>query len=56
MIKTMSDVYDYIEKQYSKKLSESEKVVIRFRMIVLRESVRKIFDDFGIDASKVKIQ
>lgn len=56
MIKSLNDVFDYIEKSYGRKLSEVEKGIIRFRMFVLRESVQIIFKNIGIDASNVEIQ
>lgn len=56
MIKTLIDVFDYLETHYGRKLSEAEKNIIRARMIVFGKSVQETFEDLGIDCDKVEIQ
>ena len=55
MIKTLNDVFDYIENHFGRKLSEMEKHNIRVRMLV-GEKAHEILESVGIDSSKVEIQ
>lgn len=56
MIKTLNDLYAYIEEEFERKLTQAEKHSIRCQMICLQKSVYEILEMLDIDSSKIEIQ
>lgn len=56
VIKDMKSLYEYIERIYERRLSKAEKGIIRFRMVVLRKSVKILFKELGISSEDVIIK
>lgn len=56
VIKDMKSLYEYIERTYRRRLSEAEKGIIRFRMVVLRKSVKVLFKELDIRSEDVIIK
>lgn len=55
-ISTIKDIFCYIEKKLNTKLSETQKIQIRFRLLVSKQSVQDLFDELGIDYKNVEIR
>ena len=49
IISNMLDAFGYIEEKTGRKLSETEKIKIRYAVLVWRYSIQKVFDEIGID-------